>query len=279
MNAPVSTIIPCYRCRGTIARAVESVAKQTLLPAEVILVDDGSADGTLEVLYTLQRKYGKEWLKIIALECNGGPSVARNTGWEASSSQYVAFLDADDAWHPEKIATQYKWMKIHPNVALCGHSHMLLDLNASAPSVPLKRPLASWPITRDALLLSNPFVTPSVMIKCDVPYRFDPSKRYCEDYFLWLQLGLDGLIIATLDAPLVFVFKRWGTSGASSDLWRMRSGDINNYWQLWRARKLALHKMNALVVYSIIKFIFLLLVGTTRYEVIKHRIEQAWSRL
>jgi glycosyltransferase involved in cell wall biosynthesis len=63
-------------------------------------------------------RYGSDWLKIISLKRNGGASIARNIGWEQSTHDYVAFLDADDAWHPRKIEIQYTWMQNHQEVAL-----------------------------------------------------------------------------------------------------------------------------------------------------------------
>jgi len=116
--APVSVVIPCYRCGATIKRAVDSVAAQTLRPAEVILIEDGSGDNTLEQLYRVQGEHPKDWIKIIALEKNSGPSFARNTGWDAATQPYIAFLDADDSWHPQKTEIQYQWMAAHPKVCV-----------------------------------------------------------------------------------------------------------------------------------------------------------------
>jgi glycosyltransferase involved in cell wall biosynthesis len=103
--ASVSVIIPCYNCAGTIHRALASVASQSLRPAEVILVDDHSTDDTLQSLYRLQDRYGREWIRIIEQPVNGGPGTARNMGWNAATQTYIAFLDSDDTWHPKKIET------------------------------------------------------------------------------------------------------------------------------------------------------------------------------
>ena len=101
-RVPVSVVIPCYRCADTIERAVESVIAQTASPAEVWLVEDGSGDDgrTLAVLHELrQRHSGEVSIEVISLGKNFGCAVARNTGWDASPQLYIAFLDADDAWH------------------------------------------------------------------------------------------------------------------------------------------------------------------------------------
>ncbi|MHB1099234.1 MAG: glycosyltransferase family 2 protein, partial [Burkholderiales bacterium] len=109
-KVPVSVIIPCYRCAETIARAVDSVLKQTLPPEEILLVEDCSGDdgNTLAVLHSLQQN--NPFIRVIPLAKNGGPAAARNAGWDAAKQPYIAFLDADDAWHPKKLEIQYSWM-------------------------------------------------------------------------------------------------------------------------------------------------------------------------
>ena len=79
-EAAVSVVIPCFRCAATVGRAVESVASQTLRPAEVVLVDDCSTDDTGLELGRLQRHYGAAWIKILKLARNVGPGGARNAG-------------------------------------------------------------------------------------------------------------------------------------------------------------------------------------------------------
>ena len=115
----VSVIIPCYQCTSTIQRAVDSVAQQSLLPREVILVDDASDDETLEMLYSIQKSYGSNWVKVLSLKTNGGPSLARNAAWELVDSSYVAFLDADDSWHPQKIEIQFSWTTCSDRTCRC----------------------------------------------------------------------------------------------------------------------------------------------------------------
>jgi glycosyltransferase involved in cell wall biosynthesis len=119
--ADVSVIIPCYCCVETIDRAVASVAKQSTRSKELILVDDGSPDDTLAQLYALQRDYGADWVHVLPLTENQGPATARNRGWDAAIGHYIAFLDADDAWHQDKLKTQWGWMRHHSAVVLSGH--------------------------------------------------------------------------------------------------------------------------------------------------------------
>ncbi len=112
--AAVSVVIPCYRCGATIARAVASVLAQTLPVAEIILVDDASGDDTLAALEDIRRGHGDAAVRVLAAPANVGAGEARNLGWNAASQPWVAFLDADDAWHPRKIEIQYGWLLQHP---------------------------------------------------------------------------------------------------------------------------------------------------------------------
>ena len=91
MNAivPVSVVVPCYRCRATIERAVASVVAQTWRPAQLILVDDASDDDTAVLLDAIQQRLG-DWVEVLALAENGGAAQARNAGWERATQTFVA---------------------------------------------------------------------------------------------------------------------------------------------------------------------------------------------
>jgi teichuronic acid biosynthesis glycosyltransferase TuaG len=130
VSASISVIIPCYRCSETIERAVDSIAQQTLLPSEVFLIEDASNDNgkTLQFLYLLQKKFQDKFkIEVIPLATNSGPGTARNAGWDKATSRYIAFLDADDAWHPQKLEMQFNWMEAHPEVSLTGHLTKIFD--------------------------------------------------------------------------------------------------------------------------------------------------------
>src|SRR5262249_36311728 len=135
-RVPVAVIISCYRCATTIPRALESVARQTALPEEVLLVDDGSCDETLDTLKVLAERYRYDLrITIIALPQNSGCAVARNTAWEQTKQQFLAFLDADDAWHSKKLEIQYQWMQTHSETILSGHGTVFLQPGQAAPAL------------------------------------------------------------------------------------------------------------------------------------------------
>lgn len=92
--APVSVVIPCFQCVRTLERAVASVAGQTVLPLELILVDDGSGDETRALMTHLQSRNKTGWIKLVMLDTNVGAASARNAGWDEARGDFVAFLDA-----------------------------------------------------------------------------------------------------------------------------------------------------------------------------------------
>lgn len=268
-SASVSVVIPCYRCAATIKRAVDSVARQTVVPQEIILVDDGSGDDTLPLLLDLQSRYSKNWVRVLSQKQNCGVSTARNVGWDESASDYVAFLDADDAWHERKIEIQYRWMVAHSEVAFSGHGSILVDPTAQ----PVQTPVAQTPpvrlLSKCQIVLSNPFTTPSFMIRRDVPYRFDVSQKHTEDFLLLMQIRLDGHLVAKIGADLAIIFKIPGKTGASRHIWRMRAGDLINYRKLWRSNRLGFSSMCLLSFFSILKFAVMLSLGAGRHSALK----------
>jgi len=257
-KADVSVIIPCYRCCDTITRAVKSIAEQTMLPAEVILIDDCSGDETLTKLYQIQSAYPKGWIQVVALSENVGAGMARNAGWEVTSYRYIAFLDSDDSWHPQKIEIQYGWMEKHPGVSLTGHAwqqgtdgkllHGLVDYSINNAEFS--------EVSKSKLLLKNYFSTPSVMLRRDIALRFSMGKRYSEDYQLWMKICFADLKCHFSFLPLAYLYKRaYGEAGLSSALWKMEKGELAVYVSLFNSKKIKVITLIFLLGFSITKFL------------------------
>jgi glycosyltransferase involved in cell wall biosynthesis len=109
----VSIVIPTYNRAWTLSQAIDSVLNQAYCNRELIVVDDGSTDHTKALLAT----YGEK-IKIILQE-NRGVSAARNRGIEMASGEYIALLDSDDIWLPEKIESQIQFFKENPHALIC----------------------------------------------------------------------------------------------------------------------------------------------------------------
>lgn len=256
---PVSVVIPCYRCSQTIERAVASVAAQTDLPTELILVDDGSEDETRSVLLDLRSRYQPCWIRLVLLDQNVGAASARNAGWAVASQPYIAFLDADDAWHPRKIEIQHAYMRANSDVVLSGHGHRLLKQ-----SVPLDWQVVQGDVRRIskwALILTNKFVTPSVMVRRDVGQRFVDKQRYMEDHMLWLKIICSGGRVVKLPGELAAIYKEpFGARGLSAQVWLMERGDLGNYRRLYQEKFVGRYQFAALCVYSVLKYVRRLLI-------------------
>lgn len=217
LRAPVSVVVPCYRCADTIGASVASVAAQSLPPAEVLLVDDCSGDGTLDALHEVASRYPPGWIKVLGSPRNGGPSQARNIGWAHANQPYIAFLDADDTWAPAKLELQMAALRDDPQIALIAHRMDVRDRNAGHP--PIHPPVRVRILGRKRLLLNNPFPTASVVLRRDLPFRFNENFRRVEDFLLWAQICFSGYRCVKLNQTLASWHKEnYGAGGLSGDL-------------------------------------------------------------
>jgi glycosyltransferase involved in cell wall biosynthesis len=198
------------------------------------------------------------WIRIVLLDQNMGAASARNAGWAVATQTFIAFLDADDAWHPEKIRIQLQYMQSQPDVVLCGHAHKILPTPAmpgwhlrNAGRHPKVKRITKW-----ELLLSNRFVTPSVMLRRDIPQRFEERQRYMEDHMLWLNIVCAGGVVDMLALPLAAIYKRpYGQAGLSSQWWLMERGDLGNYRRLLLQSYITQLQFLGFAVYSVAKFL------------------------
>jgi len=198
----VSVVIPTYNRARRVARAVRSVLEQTRPAEEVIVVDDGSTDGTAGAI----RREFADAVRLIERP-NAGPSAARNTGVRAARHDLIAFLDSDDAWRPDKLERQRPVMD-DPGVVLAATNWVgggdrpplgFADLSLEGEVVVLEAPLRhlsrfsghrivlpTWLVRRDALLAVG---------------GFDERLRVGEDNRALFRLGFEGKI-ALVTAPL-----------------------------------------------------------------------------
>jgi glycosyltransferase involved in cell wall biosynthesis len=109
----ISCIIPVFNGERYLAEALDSILAQTYRPIEIIVVDDGSTDGTRELVASYGDQVRYLW------QPNSGPATARNQGLSAASGEFVAFLDADDLWHPEKLERQLARFDARPDLDVC----------------------------------------------------------------------------------------------------------------------------------------------------------------
>ncbi|MFM0314258.1 glycosyltransferase [Paraburkholderia nemoris] len=239
---PVSVIIPCFNCRDTIGRAVQSVFLQTCRPQELILIDDCSTDGTRELLGELAQTYPASWIRVLLQPRNAGPGAARNAAWAAATQPYIAFLDSDDSWHPAKMEIQYGWMRAHPKATITGHPVAHLESGEQPESQPRPSVAAPHRVSRQRVLFSNRFTPSSILMRADVGARFDETKRHAEDYFMLLEVVLiDAGQAYLFSTPLSYIYKaQFGArTGLSAQLWKIQKGEQDNYLQFRRRRAIS----------------------------------------
>jgi len=248
----VSVIIPAYNSEGTIIRALQSVVAQTLAPQEIIVVDDASTDKTRDLIETFASSSSVP-VRVIRQTTNSGPSAARNAGWDAALSDYIAFLDADDQWHPRKIELQYPTMQNRSDIAMSCHGHHFSSATtwAEIPEIETK----ATPVSFHKFLIRNRCATPTVMLKRSIPERFDSRKRFAEDYLLWMQIISTHGPALKLEAQLAHCSNPgYGGSGQSGQMLKMELSEIAGFVTLRRSKAIGLSTLGLVVIWSWIKF-------------------------
>ena len=184
--ARVAIVMPAFEAEDEIRHAIDSVLAQTYSDWQLIVVDDGSTDGTADVA----RSVSDPRIAVVTLEHTGLPAAARNAGISATGSEFVAFLDADDVWEPTKLELQVALMDARPEVGLVySYADHLVDG---------ERRRVDWePLGDDAfaqLSGGNALYNSTVILRRALLEQFglldeDPRLRGTEDYALWLRLA------------------------------------------------------------------------------------------
>lgn len=183
----VSVVIPTYNYARYIPEAIDSVLAQSFEELEVIVVDDGSTDKTAEILRAFSGQ-----IRTICQE-HRGLSAARNTGIRAARGLYVAFLDSDDLWLPEKVSLQVARLDAEPDVGLVYCETLLFDDSAPAKLTP-HSDWASHPSGRILpwLVRQNVVPSPTPLVRRELFERvglFDETLSACEDWDMWIRIG------------------------------------------------------------------------------------------
>ena len=209
----ISVVIPTYNRRKTIGRSIDSVLNQTLFPSEIIVVDDGSTDGTSDYI---QSNFPS--IRLLQ-QPNKGVSLARNMGIRSSNSDWVALLDSDDEWFPQKLEKQVMTLSQSPDIKFC-HTEEIWIRNGVRVNQMKKHQKYGGHIFYKCLDMCR--ISPSSVlfhqsILDDVGY-FDKDLKVCEDYDLWLRI--------TAKFPVLYIdeslIKKYG--GHEDQLSRVKDG-------------------------------------------------------
>ena len=213
-ESSVSIIIPTYNRARYLTKAIDSVLAQTYTNYEIIVVDDGSTDNTKEVLEPYMDRI------TYLYQENTGVSAARNTGIRAARGKWIAFLDSDDEWMPEKLSIQVGDFSKRPDI--CAHITNIVFISPNIEPITLfevrkfRAPKASsFTIEKpfQFILNSNIAVTPSFIVNRDTLFHaglYDPAISIAEDWDLFLRVALQGAWGCS-SVPLVHVHRRKAT--------------------------------------------------------------------
>lgn len=251
MTIPVSVVIPTHDSAATIARALRSAAAQSARPCEIVVVDDASSDATLALVAELAAELPVP-VRTIALPENLGPGSARNAGWDAATGEWIAFLDHDDAWHPEKLSVQHALMAAEPALAMSGHLHAFRSGDDWV-RVPARPAVVRFDL-RD-FLVRNRCSTPSVMVRRGIVQRFERGSSFAEDYLLWMRIVAAHGPCARIEAPLVHCTNpAFGGRGLSGRIAAMERAELRNFRALRRDGAIGPVTAAAASVWSLAKF-------------------------
>lgn len=197
----ISVIIPTYNRKHTLQRAIDSVLSQTFKPYEIIIVDDGSKDGTKEWL--LQNYPSVQYIH----QPNNGVSSARNKGIQISQGSWIALLDSDDEWMPEKLEYQSRFLEVNRDSSFC-HTNEIWIRNGVRVNQMKKHKKYGGDIFKHCLDICRISPSSSIINKdvFEEVGAFDESLTVCEDYELWLRVTAKFNILF-LDEPLI---KKYG---------------------------------------------------------------------
>ena len=195
-----SVIMPCYNAEKFVQQSVESILLQTFEDFELIIIDDASADRSVEVVKGLAVRDAR--IRLFVHEKNLGASRSRNDGLHAASGNYIAFCDADDVWKPEKLKSQVELLSNNPSYDIAYCDSQIID-EAGSPSGHLfseKFPVPKNPSGNlfEELCTRNFINMQTVCIRRNAVGHgifFDEDIKWIEDWWQWIRLSRNHLFL------------------------------------------------------------------------------------
>ncbi len=206
----IDIIIPTYNREKTIERAVRSVLGQTYDNIKVIIVDDGSTDGTEQIINSIEDSR----IRYYKLKKNGGAGYARNEGVNLASAEFIAFHDSDDAWRPDKLEKQMAYWNNHPEFSMIYCAYLSHHTDGGLAQMPY--PGMPGELEGDvfySLLARNSIGTPTMVLRRECFLEcggFDTSLKCLEDWEFALRFAHDYLI-GYVDEVLLDVYRTVGS--------------------------------------------------------------------
>lgn len=270
MNSNISVIIPAYNCEDSIRKTVSSVISQTRydLVDEIIVIDDGSTDNTADVVKKISETCNK--IKLIGKE-NGGVSSARNLGIRKSHGTWIALIDSDDEWLPEKLEKQWEKITENPGIKFigCGRNYEKVfwgkKISDDLYELDLDHMLIkNWPHTSTVLIHRN--------ILRDVGL-FNEKMRYGEDGDLWFRIVVKySVYYIPQTYEIAGSMKRpFGETGLSANLQTMHIANMRNIRKVYKEKYIGKAFYIFLTLYTNAKYVRRKVL--TKVDKIKNRLD------
>lgn len=219
----VSVIMPSYNAEAFLAEAIRSVAGQTMADLELIVIDDCSGDRSYEIALEQAREDSR--ICVLRNEVNSGVAKTRNRGIALARGQYIAFLDSDDVWHPEKLQRQLERMQ-ETGAGICYCSYAIIGVSGSKVRGDY---LVPGQVTFGDILKENCIQCSAMLIRADIVKEIGfNTEFYHEDYVL----GLDILKAGHLAAGCTEVLLNWRYLENSRSFDKKKSA--GNRWKIYR---------------------------------------------
>lgn len=182
----ISVIIPTWNREKTLRKAIQSVLNQTIHPLEILVCDDGSTDNTFKVIKSLNNSK----VKWIAEKHSGLPAVVRNRGIKESKGEWIAFLDSDDEWHPEKIEKQLAFIKKTGYLAICSNAYNINSKGERKKYLNYSKNTITFSdlLNVNYVILSSAIIHKSILSKC-VGFPEILELKTGQDYAFWLRVA------------------------------------------------------------------------------------------
>lgn len=241
----VTVIIPVFNARFTVERAIQSVLSQTVRDLEIIVIDDGSNDGSGDVA----RKMALKTVSIAVINQNNrGVAEARNRGIKEARGQFIAFLDADDRWLPKKLEVQLQYIQRH-DVSFVGSKNSAQSGfgNLSYCFINYRQQLFRNHFQPSTVLVSKAMLNQAGL--------FPVGRRYAEEGDLFFRLLAVKPAIFINECLSIYGDDKnsFGESGLSGNVKAMWYGEIENYFNCWKRKEIGVVRLSFFLTFSLFK--------------------------
>ena len=251
----ISVVIPMYNAEKTILNVLDSVKNQTFLPHEIVIVNDGSTDRSLQIVQKYKEENKKIPIQLIDKK-NGGVSSARNLGMKVAQGDWIALLDSDDEWKNNKLERQKQILNENPEIDFLatGRNDEIIA------SVLGKKIGFLTKVEAKDLLIKNLFSPPTVIFKksiVDVVGYFDETQCYAEEgnYFIRIAQRFNAYFMNVSLVNTGGGKAHFGESGLSGNLKEMEKGELKNLRDAKQLKIINGPEYVGFVIFSLLKYL------------------------